>query len=150
MTSFGWLGHKSDFSTLGIDDALLRWPMLGAQFALAVIIHGFQFFAAFAMFPIALFVVMELSGYFVLLTTGMLHIFLTQAYVIKSAMKQRSRLCGSPHDQAPRRVPPWSPLPRSIRHGGQCPTFRSRIHCAIAQSQLACSLHGQRLMNRIS
>lgn len=47
--------------------------MLGVQFVLAVIIHGFQFFAAFAMFPIALFVIMELSGYFVLLTTGVRH-----------------------------------------------------------------------------
>lgn len=150
MTAFGWLGHKADLSALGIDDAFLHWPMLGAQFTLAVIIHGFQFFAVFAMFPIALFLIMELSGYFVLLTTGTFSISYTQAYVTKSATLQRNSRCGSPNSQAPRRALPWSLLPRSTRPGGGLRMQRSRPLCATALSQLACYLRGQRLMNRIS
>ncbi|WFD43833.1 hypothetical protein MPSI1_002498 [Malassezia psittaci] len=127
--SQAWFGTKPDFPSLSTNQSLLQWSELIFQFTLAILVHGSRVCAVFAIFPVALFVVMELSGYIVLLSTGIRHKDnLLESAVEKSETKQ-SQQAAHIDDKA-------SSLSTSIKPSSNITTtepLRERLNTQVAE-----------------
>ena len=90
MSASGLNQHTTDLPPLGREGATSQWSTLLHQAFMMLVINGFRFFAVFAMFPIMVFMIMEVSGYIVLMTTGT-SCMLTQVCATKSGKLPNSR-----------------------------------------------------------